>query len=180
MMAVDVEVEARPAGVFPDEAGGVGFLDGFLKHLALADVFAAQVDIALTGAHGEGRDQATLDQQVRIVAHDVPVLAGARLGFIRINDEIVRPLAYLLRHEGPFQAGGKPRPAAPAQAGSLHLLADPFRAEGHELARGVPCAAGARLLHAPVVATIQVREDAILVEQHQRGPPPEPGRFSRM
>jgi hypothetical protein len=39
----------------------------------------------------EAGDQAALDQRVRIVAHDVAVLAGARLGFVGIDDEIMRP-----------------------------------------------------------------------------------------
>jgi hypothetical protein len=36
-------------------------------------------------------EQAALDQRVRIVAHDVAVLAGARLGFVGIDDEVMRP-----------------------------------------------------------------------------------------
>ena len=41
-------------------------------------------------AHGEAGDQAALDQVMRIVAQDLAVLAGAGLGFVGIDDEIVR------------------------------------------------------------------------------------------
>ena len=44
-------------------------------------------------AHGGAGQQAALDQQMRIVPHDLAVLAGAGLGFIGIHDEVVRPLA---------------------------------------------------------------------------------------
>jgi hypothetical protein len=79
-------------------------------------------------AHGETGDQAALDQRVRIVAHDVAVLAGAGLGLIGIDDEIVRPPVGLLGHERPFQAGREAGAAAAAQAGRLHLVDDPVAA----------------------------------------------------
>src|SRR5262249_15155663 len=141
VMDVDVEVPAGPGGVLADQARRVGFLDRFFQNFTLADVFAAQVDVALVGAHREGRDQAAFDQQVRIVAHDVPVFTRAGFGFVGVDDEVVRTLLHHLGHEGPFQARGEAGAAAAAQAGRLDLVADPFRAELHQLFRGVPRAA---------------------------------------
>ena len=61
-------------------------------------------------------EQRAFDQEMRIVAHDVPVLAGAGLGLVGIDHEIVRTAVGLLRHERPFEAGGKAGAAAAAQA----------------------------------------------------------------
>ena len=114
---VDVEVEVPAVDVvLADQLGLIGLVDRRLQALALADEFAAHVDVAGMGAHGEAGDQAALDQQMRIVPHDLAVLAGAGLGFVGIDDEIMRPLVRLLGHERPFQAG-REAGAAAARAG---------------------------------------------------------------
>ena len=60
-------------------------------------------------AHGEAGDQAAFDQLVRIVAHDIAVLAGARLALVGIDHQIMRPRPRFLGHERPFQAGRETR-----------------------------------------------------------------------
>ena len=68
-------------------------------------------------------------KRCRIVAHHFPVLAGAGLGFVRIDDEIVRPVANLFGHERPFQSRWEIRPRrARAIRDSLILLDDPVMA----------------------------------------------------
>ena len=97
----DVEVPAMHI-VVADEPGLVGLVDGRLQMFALADEFAAHVDIGRMATHGGTGDQAAFDQQMRFVAQDLAVLTGAGLGFIRIDDEIMRALADDLRHERPL------------------------------------------------------------------------------
>ena len=77
--------------VLADQIGRIGLVDRRLQALALEDEFAAQIDIGRRGPHGETGDQAAFDQQMRIVAHDLAVLAGAGLGFVGVDDEIGRP-----------------------------------------------------------------------------------------
>ena len=74
----DVEVPAVDV-VLADQLGLVGLIDRRLQALALADELAAHVDEAGVRPHGEGGEQRALDQQVRIVAHDLAVLARAGL-----------------------------------------------------------------------------------------------------
>ena len=45
----------------------------------------------LTGAHGEAGDEGALDELVRVLAHDLAVLAGARLGLVGVNHQKRRP-----------------------------------------------------------------------------------------
>ena len=104
---------------------------------------------------------------MRIVAHDVAVLAGAGLGLVGVDDEIVRTLLHFLRHEGPFQAGREAGAAAAAQAGLLHLVDDPFRAELENLLGAVPIAARLRAFEARVLEAVEIGEDAVLVGEHQ-------------
>ena len=59
--------------------------------LRLVVELAADIDVAGVRAHREAGDQAAFDQLVRVVAHDVAVLAGARLALVGVDDEVVRP-----------------------------------------------------------------------------------------
>src|SRR5581483_6273210 len=114
----DIEIE-RPAVdiVLADQLGLIGLVDRGLQTLALPDELAAHIDVAGMGAHREAREQAALDQEMRIVPHDLAVLAGAWLGLVGVDDEIAWPaVLVLLRHEGPFQPGRKSCAAAAAQA----------------------------------------------------------------
>ncbi len=166
---MDIEVE-RPAVdvVLADQLGLVGLVDRRLKALALENVFAAHVDVGGVGAHREGGEQAALDQRVRIVAQDFAVLAGAGLGFVGVDDEIMRALGIDdLGHERPFEAGRKARAAAPAQARGLHLVDDPVAALVDDRLGVVPIAARARALQAAVAEAVEIGEDAVLVLKHR-------------
>src|SRR5499426_2853080 len=101
-----------------------------------------------------------------VVAHDLAVLAGAGLGFIGVDHEIMRPAIGLLGHERPFESGRKAGAAAPAQARGLHLVDDPIATLLQDGLAAVPGAARAGALEAPVVEAIEILEDAILVREH--------------
>ena len=116
--------------------------------------------------HREAGDETAFDQKMRIVAHDLPVLAGAGLRFVGVDDEIGGPRRIGLRHEGPFEAGRKTGAAAPAQARGLHLIDDPVLALVDQRLGIVPGAARARALEAPVAEAVEIGEDAILVFEH--------------
>ena len=110
----DIEIPAVNI-VLADEFCVIGLLHRRFEPLALADEFATNVDVAMIRGHGAAGDQAAFDEKVRIVPHDLAVLAGAGLGLVGIDDEVMRPL-HLLRHERPFQAGRKSGAAAAALA----------------------------------------------------------------
>ena len=125
-MQIKIEIPAAAAGVHADQAGLVGFVNGRLKVEMLVVELTTDVDVGGMRAHGEAGDQRAFHQLVRIVAHDVAILAGARLAFIRIDHQIGRASIGNLRHEGPFHAGGKTRAATSPQArlghGGDHVL----------------------------------------------------------
>ena len=165
---VDVAVERVAVDVvLADQPRLVGLVDGALQRLALADVFAADVDVGGVRPHGEGGDEAALDEEMRIVPHDLPVLAGAGLRLVGVDDEVVRPPVRLLRHERPFQAGREAGAAAAAQARLLHLVDDPVAALVEEELGFVPGPAPARGLEARRVEAVEVGEDAVAVVQHR-------------
>ncbi len=114
-MQIKLEVPAIDV-VLADQLVLIGLVDGGLQDLALADELAANIDVGGVRAHGEGGKQRALDQEMRVVAHDVPVLAGAGLGLVGVDDQIVWAAIGLGRHERPFQPGGEARAAAAAQA----------------------------------------------------------------
>ncbi len=65
--------------VLADQLGVIGLVDGGLQDLALGDELAANIDVGDMGAHGEAGQERALDQELRIVTHDVAVFAGAGL-----------------------------------------------------------------------------------------------------
>src|SRR5579883_1234268 len=155
---MDVEVE-RPAVdiVLADQLGLIGLIDRRLQTFALQNEFAADIDVAGVNAHGAGRDQAALDEKMRIVAHDLAIFAGAWLGFVGVDDEIMRPLGVdILRHERPFKAGRKAGAAASALARSFHFGDQPVPALVENGFGVVPAAAGARAVEAPILQTVEI------------------------
>src|SRR5579872_4147872 len=165
----DVEVE-RPAVdiVLADQLGLIGLIDRGLKMLALTDELTAHIDVTGMRAHREACEQATLDEQMRIVPHDLAILAGAGLGLVGVDHEITRtPVLGFLRHEGPLHAGRESGAAAAAQARGLHLVDDPVASLVDDRLGAVPGAATPRAFEAPIMQAIEVFEDAVLVLEHQ-------------
>jgi hypothetical protein len=54
------------------------------------------------------REEATLDELVGVVPHDFPVLAGAGLSLVRVDDKVVGTAVGRFRHKGPLETGGEP------------------------------------------------------------------------
>ncbi len=153
--------------VVADEVRPRSLVDGRLAALALQDVLAADVDVAGVRLHRDAGDQAALDQQVRIVAHDLAILARAGLRFVGVDDEVGRPRRVGLGHERPFEPGREAGAAAAAQARRLHLVDDPVAALLEQPLGAVPVAARARAVEAPVAEAVEVGEDAVLVLEHR-------------
>ncbi len=121
---VQVEVDARPQDVLAQEPGRIGLRErGLEPRYRLAEEFTAYVVVADRRGHRVAADRHALDDRVRVVAQDVPVMAGAGLGLVGIADDVfLRRRA--ARHEAPFHAGRKGRAAASAQARGLDLVDD--------------------------------------------------------
>ena len=83
---------------------------------ALGNEFATDIDVANMSLHGEGGDEATFNELLRIIAHDLAVLAGAGLGFVGIDHEVMRATTGILGHEGPFETCGEASAATTAKA----------------------------------------------------------------
>ncbi len=160
---IDVEIPAVDV-VLADQLGLVGLLDRGLHDLALTHVFAADVDVAGVGLHREAGDQAPLDEQVRVMPHDLAVLAGARLGLVGVDHQVVgTPFPHLLGHERPLQAGREACAAAAAQARGLGVVDDPVAPARQDVLGQMPGAALLGGLQAPVMEAVEVGEDAVFV-----------------
>src|SRR5262245_24706019 len=165
---MDDDIEGKAVHVvLADEIGLIGLVHCRLQTFALAHELAADVDEAGMRAHREAGDQAALDQQMWVVAHDLAILAGAGLRFVGIDHEIMRPPIGLLGHERPFETGREAGASAAAQARGLDLVDDPIAALVEDRFGAVPSAARAGTRKGPVVQTVEICEDAILVLKHQ-------------
>src|SRR5438094_10678598 len=104
---------------------------------------------------------------MRVVPHDLAVLAGAGLGLVGIDPGLVRAAVRLLGHERPFQPGREAGAAAPALAGILHFGDDRVAALLQDRLGAVPGAAGTRAGKAPVSGAVKILENAVLVSEHR-------------
>jgi hypothetical protein len=85
---VDVERVAGPARVLAEVAGLVRLGDRLLDVGRLLEELAANVDVRGGRVHRAAGDEAALDELVRVAAHNLAVLARARLALVRVHDEV--------------------------------------------------------------------------------------------
>ncbi len=98
---------------------------------------AAQIDEAHLRANGKASDHGAFDDRVGAVQEAMTwSLAGARLGFVAVDEDVLW-LFGLLGDEGPLHAGRETSSAAAAKAGGLHGVDDPFGTLGDGLLNGL-------------------------------------------
>ena len=123
---IDVDVHARAHHVLAQPAICIGVGQGLLEVLErLVVELTAQVVVTHGRTGGVAGDRHAFHHRMRVVAQDVAVLAGARLGFVRVAEDVLLHVA--LGHEGPLQAGREARATAAAQARGLDHLDDLLR-----------------------------------------------------
>merc|ERR1711972_483378 len=86
---VHKEVEVRATGVGSKEASVVGLSDGLLQVGGLVVELSSDVDVAGPGSHGGASDQAAFNQSVRVVSHDLAILASSRLALVSIDHQVL-------------------------------------------------------------------------------------------
>lgn len=66
----------------------VCLVDGTLEVLGLAEELSSDVDIGSARLHREAREQTALHELVRVVSHNLAILARARLALVCINNQV--------------------------------------------------------------------------------------------
>src|SRR6266436_7663894 len=89
--------------------------DGTFENFRALWEFASYIDVGRARIKGITRNQNSFEQLVRIFVNDVAILESARLGFIRVANQIDRPF-FVRLDKAPFQSAGESGPAAAAQA----------------------------------------------------------------
>ena len=158
-----VKVVAGAASVGSKEAGIIGFLDGLLQVGGLVVELSSDVDVASPGTHGSTSNQAALHQGVRVVPHDLTILASSRLTFVSIDDQVLGAAIVRLVHEAPLETTGESSSTPPSQPTGLDLVNDPLATLLHNLLGLVPLASLHGSLQPPVVATVNVSEDSVSI-----------------
>ena len=87
---------------------------------------ATNVNVSEMNVVREAREDHALDQLMRVLVENLPVLERSGLGFIRVADEVNR-LAALAIHKTPLQPRRKTRAPAAPQTGFHDLVADLLR-----------------------------------------------------
>ena len=177
--SVQVEVHARPQDILAEQARRVRLRESRLEaRNGLAQEFAADVVVAHRGGHRVAADGHALDHRVRVVAQDIAIMAGARLGLVRIAHGVFLHRRGA-RHEAPLHAGGERGAAAAAQTRRLHLVDDLLarRAFAQDFLPRLIAAELAITLQRPRLLVLErLEQHQILFVSHQC-PPPEPARL---
>ena len=121
-MQHDVDREARTHHVATDETSGVCLVEGSRDALLSKCHFTTDVQEALRESGRVTRDQATLDQLMRITFHQQSVLVGARLALVAVHHEVARP--HSLRRETPLRTGWETRTATTEDRRVLYFVMD--------------------------------------------------------
>ena len=113
-----------------------------MQGIARVRVLAAQVDVAVRGAHREAGDGHALDQHERVALHQHAVGVGARVALVGVADDVLLP-GRGVQAGLPLDAGGERRAAAAAQAGVGHGLHDLRRLQLQRVLQAAVAAVGA-------------------------------------
>src|SRR5436190_1787243 len=124
-MEVDVQVAAAPKNVPAQKVLLSRVPKGALQDSCACDKLPANVDISELHVIGPAGEDHAFQKLVGVFVDDLAVLESARLGFVRIANQVNR-LAALAVHERPLQPAGKTRAAAAAQPGLEHLVSNLF------------------------------------------------------
>src|SRR5215216_589533 len=121
LLAADVRASAavHPQDEVPEQVGGLDLLERALQDRGLQVVLAPDEDerpVCLDRARG---DRDALDQQMRVLLHQLAVLERARLGLVGVADDVLVELP--LGQERRLRAHREAGTAAAAQTGGLQL-----------------------------------------------------------
>merc|ERR1719400_1763539 len=158
-----VKVITRAAGVGPKEAGIIGLPDGLLQIGSLVVELSSDVDVTSPGTHSGTSNQAALHQGVRVVAHDLTILASSWLAFIGIDNQVFGAAVIRFVHEAPLETTGESSTAPSPEPARLDLIYDPLAPLLHNLLGLVPLASLHGTLQPPVMATINVSKDSVRI-----------------
>ena len=169
LLAADVRPGA-PVEHDRDAAEEIGLphrLERVAEDLELALVLAADVDEHVLRLDAVRRDEAALEEAERDAQHDLAVLEAARLGLVRVHDEVVRLRELLrLRDERPLAPGREERAAAAAQARGVELGDDVVGRQRTRLAQRREAAAGDVRVDVEHRAAVGAREDDLRMLRH--------------
>merc|ERR1719422_1297868 len=115
------------------------------------------------GSHGSASHQAAFNQSVRVVPHDLAILASSRLALVSVDHQVLGAAVVWLVHEAPLKAAGEASTTPPSQTAGLDLVDDPLATLLHDLLGLVPLPALHGSLEPPVMAAINVGEDSVSI-----------------
>ena len=122
-MHIDFTVKTRSQDIRAQKVLRPRLCQRLLQDLRCVRELLTDVKVRQLSSHRETGDHHALDQLMRVLMHDVAVLEGARLRFIRVTNQVNR-LRVRRRDEAPLHTGREPRTAASAQSRCLHLIRD--------------------------------------------------------
>jgi hypothetical protein len=131
-------------------------------------VWLADSEQSSTHVHGTTSNKTSLNQLVRVLPHDLTILASTGLALVGVDDQVSRGGAVLPAlgvHERPLHSTWETSAAASSQTGGLDLRDDPVVSLDDHLLGLVPVTVLHRALEVGAVVAVQVGEDAVLVLQ---------------
>ena len=100
------------------------FVDGMLKNLLLCRILPANVDIRIMGSERIAGEDDPLDEKMGITGEDLPVLEGARLALIAVDNNVFGTTVPIPLQKPPLGSRGCPAAAFAAQTADLDSIDD--------------------------------------------------------
>src|ERR1700736_791570 len=122
-MNVNIDIESGAENVFAEKLVLARLFDRAFEDLRAFGKLASYIYVRGAGIEGETGDGDPFQQLMRILMDDVAVLKRARLGFVRVANQVDR-LFLVGPDETPFHTTRKSRAAASAQTGCFHFVHD--------------------------------------------------------
>ena len=115
------EIKAGTKDILPQQSSVIRLVNGPLQPFHSQRIFSPDIDIAVMGAGGNGRDKHSLNDPVRLSFHHGPVHKGSRIPLVAIAHNIFC-LFLLIQYLLPLSSGGKSAAAAASQTGFCDLI----------------------------------------------------------
>src|ERR1700738_2477868 len=122
-MNVNIDIESGAENVFAEKHVLARLFDRAFEDLRAFGELASYIYVRGAGIEGETGDGDPFQQLMRVLMDDVAVLKRARLGFVRVANQVDR-LFLIGLDETPFYAAGKSGATATAQTGRFHFVHD--------------------------------------------------------
>ena len=121
-MKEDVKIVTGTASIFANQSLFVSLVNCNLDIGCFVIELSSNVNVSRTGSHGSTGDEASFDELMRIVTHNLTIFARSWLAFVGIDNKVSGSTIWRFIHKAPFHATGESSSTTSTQARFLNFI----------------------------------------------------------